>query len=84
MAGVSLPENIDTLLVGYLDLMIRIAMEFPLYHDSNHIEEINRFCQEILTLNVKKQLSAKAIEVLFALCERNERNDELSDEVCLK
>ncbi|CAG8488191.1 14330_t:CDS:2 [Racocetra fulgida] len=56
---------------GYLILMERLVMEFPQPSESgnNHSLNLLEFCQEILDADVKKQLSAKAIELLLIIHE---------------
>ncbi|CAG8587646.1 6537_t:CDS:2 [Funneliformis caledonium] len=63
IAGCSLPDHIDTLLIGYLDLIQRMLTEFP--QMSIHTPEIIGFCNEIYDSHVKKQLTCKAVEVLY-------------------
>ncbi|CAG8560513.1 7715_t:CDS:2, partial [Scutellospora calospora] len=65
----SLPDNVDTLLIGYLILMERLIKEFPQYFepDNNYSIEILEFCQEIVNSDIKKQLSAKAIEIILII-----------------
>ncbi|CAG8459919.1 6660_t:CDS:2 [Cetraspora pellucida] len=67
----SLPDNVDTLLIGYLILMERLVIEFPQSSESknNYSITLLEFCQEILDADVKKQLSAKAVEVLLIIQE---------------
>ncbi|CAI2172065.1 6099_t:CDS:2 [Funneliformis geosporum] len=64
MTGCSLPDHVDTLLIGYLDLIQRMLTEFFL-HMKIHIQEIIGFCNEIYESDVKKQLTFKAVEVLY-------------------
>ncbi|CAG8571927.1 16881_t:CDS:2 [Funneliformis mosseae] len=65
IAGCSLPDHIDTLLIGYLDLIQRMLTEFP--QMSIHTLEIIGFCNEIYDSHVKKQLTCKAVEVLYVI-----------------
>ncbi|CAG8495658.1 1374_t:CDS:2 [Funneliformis mosseae] len=64
LTGCSLPDHIDTLLIGYLDLIQRMLTEFFLHMKSN-IQEIIGFCNEIYESHIKKQLTFKAVEVLY-------------------
>ncbi|CAG8467947.1 27623_t:CDS:2 [Dentiscutata erythropus] len=65
----SLPDNVDTLLIGYLILMEHLLKEFPQSSEpeNDHSTAIVEFCQEILNADVKKQLSAKAIELILII-----------------
>ncbi|CAI2191888.1 11015_t:CDS:2, partial [Funneliformis geosporum] len=64
IAGCSLPDHIDTLLIGYLDLIQRMLTEF-VPQMSIHTQEIIGFCNEIYESHIKKQLTCKAVEVLY-------------------
>ncbi|GBB95228.1 hypothetical protein RclHR1_00250026 [Rhizophagus clarus] len=66
LLGYSLPDNIDTLLIGYLHLMQRVLEEFFL-HIKKYIKKIVPFCNEIIETHVKKQLTFKAVEVLYVI-----------------
>ncbi|CAG8593551.1 15777_t:CDS:2 [Acaulospora morrowiae] len=71
---VSLPDNIDTLLIGYLDLMERVIREFS-SDDTDAADralDVLEFCQKIISDDVKKQLSAKAIEVILVVKDKRE------------
>ncbi|RIA79089.1 hypothetical protein C1645_841547 [Glomus cerebriforme] len=79
MIGSSLPDHIDTLLIGYLHLIQRILEDF-FPQLKRHIKEIVSFCNKIIETNVKKQLTFKAVEILYVIKE-NRENEEIKDEV---
>ncbi|CAG8453943.1 11696_t:CDS:10 [Acaulospora colombiana] len=80
---VSLPDNVDTLLIGYLDLMERTIRDFSLEHvNTERASNAFEFCQEIIKEDVKKQLSAKAIEVILVIGDRCEELKSKAEE-CL-
>lgn len=66
MINCSLPDHIDTLLLGYLHLIQRLLEEF-FPHISGYDKEIVSFCNEIIQTNIKKQLTFKAIEILYII-----------------
>jgi hypothetical protein len=66
MMNCSLPDHIDTLLLGYLCLIQRLLEEF-FPQMKEHDKEIVSFCNEIIQSNIKKQLTFKAIEILYVI-----------------
>jgi hypothetical protein len=79
LLGCSLPDNIDTLLIGYLHLIQQILEEF-FPQIKKYVKKIMPFCNEIIETHVKKQLTFKAVEVLYVIKENTERK-EIKDEV---
>ncbi|PKY39778.1 hypothetical protein RhiirA4_528109 [Rhizophagus irregularis] len=77
--GYSLPDNIDTLLIGYLYLIQRILEEFFL-QIKGYIKKITSLCNDIINTHVKKQLTFKAVEVLYVIKE-NTQKVEIKDEI---
>jgi hypothetical protein len=77
--GYSLPDHIDTLLIGYLHLIQQILEKF-FSQIKRYIKRIISFCNEIIDTHVKKQLTFKAVEVLYVIKENTERK-EIKDEV---
>ncbi|PKY63366.1 hypothetical protein RhiirA4_492028, partial [Rhizophagus irregularis] len=77
--GFSLPDNIDTLLIGYLHLIQRILEEF-FPQIKGYIKKITPLCNDIINTHVKKQLTFKAVEVLYVVKE-NTQNVEILDEI---
>jgi hypothetical protein len=66
MIKCSLPDHIDTLLLGYLHLIQRLLDDyFPQMRE--HDKEIVSFCNKIIQANIKKQLTFKAIEILYVM-----------------
>ncbi|CAB4407876.1 unnamed protein product [Rhizophagus irregularis] len=72
--GYSLPDNIDTLLIGYLHLIQRILEEF-FPQIKKYIKKIIPFCNEIIETHVKKQLTFKAVEVLYVIKEKTTKQE---------
>ncbi|RIA93717.1 hypothetical protein C1645_819011 [Glomus cerebriforme] len=79
LTGTSLPDHIDTILIGYLDLIQRLFQEF-FPHIKEFIEEISSFCDHIIETNIKKQLTFKALEILYVIYVINE-NIEITNEI---
>ncbi|RIA93719.1 hypothetical protein C1645_803891 [Glomus cerebriforme] len=79
IAGCSLPDNIDTLLIGYLHLIQQLLEKFfPLLE--KYVEDLVLFCDEIIETHVKKQLTFKAVEVLYVIKDISE-NEEIKKEI---
>jgi hypothetical protein len=74
-----LPDNTDTLLIGYLDLIQQLLKEF-FNQVKDFVEEIVSFCNEIIRDYVKKQLLFKAVETLHVIKE-SDVNGEIKNEV---
>ncbi|GBC37276.1 uncharacterized protein OCT59_003356 [Rhizophagus irregularis] len=74
LLGYSLPDNIDTLLIGYLHLIQRILEEF-FPQIKKYIKKIIPFCNEIIETHVKKQLTFKAVEVLYVIKEKTTKQE---------
>ncbi|RGB43778.1 hypothetical protein C1646_749375 [Rhizophagus diaphanus] len=79
IGGYSLPDNIETLLFGYLQLIQKLFEKFPLQL-KKYIKDLISFCNEIVETHVKKQLTFKAIEILYFIKESTE-NVEIKNEV---
>ena len=78
--GYSLPDNIDTLLIGHLHLIQQVLEEFFPQINNKYIKKIVPFCKEIIDIHIKKQLTFKAVEVLYVIKE-NTKEKEIKDEV---
>jgi len=66
--GSSLPDHVDTLLIGYLSLIQWLLEEFFTQLETC-VQKTISFCNEIFETHVKKQLSSKAVEILFIIKE---------------
>ncbi|GBB95229.1 hypothetical protein RclHR1_00250027 [Rhizophagus clarus] len=79
LLGYSLPDNIDTLLIGYLHLIQRILEEF-FPQIKRYIKKIIPLCNEMINTHIKKQLTFKAVEVLYIIKE-NTQKVEIKNEI---
>ncbi|CAB4430328.1 unnamed protein product [Rhizophagus irregularis] len=79
LLGYSLPDNIDTLLIGYLHLIQQILEEF-FPQIKGYIKKITPLCNDIINTHVKKQLTFKAVEVLYVIKE-NTQKVEIKNEI---
>ncbi|CAB4485853.1 unnamed protein product [Rhizophagus irregularis] len=79
IGGYSLPDNIETLLFGYLQLIQKLFEKFPLQLNK-YLKDLISFCNEIVETHVKKQLTFKAIEILYFIKESTE-NVEIKNEI---
>ncbi|GBB95220.1 hypothetical protein RclHR1_00250018 [Rhizophagus clarus] len=79
VGGYSLPDNIDTLLLGYLQLILKLFEHFPLQL-KKYSDGLVSFCKDIVETHVKKQLTFKAIEILYYIKE-SLVNDEIKKEI---
>jgi hypothetical protein len=82
LLGCSLPDNVDTLLIGYLHLIQQILEEF-FPQIKKYVKKLIPFCNEIIETHVKKQLTFKASEALYVIKEKTQKA-EIKEEVKIK
>src|SRR5436853_6943440 len=78
----SLPDDIDTLLIGYLHLIQQILEEpkfFPIV-ENKHTNETITLCNDIVDAHIKKPLTFKGIEVLYVI-KLKSGNEKIKNEV---